>query len=243
MEMRVLEPREIEVRAQQVSGSNDKVGVALLLYKNARCDMAILDETFGILGWQREHSFKDGHNYCKVSVWDVVAKQWVIKEDVGVESNMDGVKGEASDSFKRACFNLGIGRELYTAPFIWVWLDPSEYHKNEKTGKNQLNANVYFVVESIQYNEDREISYLKIVDNKGVERFTYGKPSKTITRYTLQRKNRVRNLIAFLEKAYSKNPEAFQLIDYMRQNGFEFADGVDNKLLEIWIEHISNKGL
>ena len=109
-EIRLLEPSDIEVRAQQVNAK----GAVLLLYKNARVDMAILDEKFGMLGWQREHFFKDGKNYCRVSIWDDQNKQWVTKEDIGTESNTEKEKGEASDAFKRACVNIGIGRELYT---------------------------------------------------------------------------------------------------------------------------------
>ena len=111
---RTLNADEIEVRVQQVTNSQKKRAV-LLLYKNARVDMDMLDEKFGCLGWQREHTFKEGKNYCKVSVYDTDKQMWVSKEDVGVESNTEETKGEASDSFKRACVNLGIGRELYSA--------------------------------------------------------------------------------------------------------------------------------
>jgi hypothetical protein len=45
---------------------------------------------------------------------------------------MEAAKGEASDAFKRACFKWGLGRELYTAPFIWV---PAE-KCTIKQGKN-----------------------------------------------------------------------------------------------------------
>lgn len=116
MEFRLLRADDIEVRVGSVSKTNG--GVTLLLYKDARCDMAILDETLGIFGWQRHHS-RDNAN-CIVSIWDNEKKMWIEKEDTGTESNTEAVKGLASDSFKRACFNLGIGRELYTAPFMFV---------------------------------------------------------------------------------------------------------------------------
>ena len=54
---------------------------------------------------------------------------WVCKEDTGTESNTEAEKGLASDSFKRAGFNWGIGRELYTAPLIYV-------KSEDKTGEN-----------------------------------------------------------------------------------------------------------
>ena len=114
---RDLTADEIELRIASIT---DK-GLSLLLYKDARCDMNILDETVGAFNWQRSHS-RDNAN-CIVSIWDQNKGQWVSKEDTGTESNTEAKKGLASDSFKRACFNWGIGRELYTAPFIWVNAD------------------------------------------------------------------------------------------------------------------------
>lgn len=114
LEFRDLRADEIDCRIASVK----KNGVTLLLYKDARCDMNILDETVGAFNWQRSHS-RDNAN-CSVSIWDDMKQQWITKEDTGTESNTEAAKGLASDSFKRACFNWGIGRELYTAPFIWV---------------------------------------------------------------------------------------------------------------------------
>jgi hypothetical protein len=111
---RELRADEIECRVAQAK----ETGVSLLLYKDARCDQTILDETVGAMNWQRHHS-RDNAN-CTVSLWDEKKSQWISKEDTGTESNTEKEKGLASDSFKRACFNWGIGRELYTAPFIWV---------------------------------------------------------------------------------------------------------------------------
>lgn len=114
LKFRKLKADEIECRIGMVK----ETGLSLLLYKDARCDMNILDETVGALDWKREHT-RDNAN-CVVSIWDEEKKQWVGKEDVGTESNTEAAKGLASDSFKRACVNWGIGRELYSAPFIWV---------------------------------------------------------------------------------------------------------------------------
>lgn len=117
MKFRNLKADEIDVRIQSVKPN----GVVLLLYKDARCDMNILDETVGEMNWQRHH-LRDNQN-CIVSIWDNERKIWIEKEDTGTESNTEKEKGLASDSFKRACFNWGIGRELYTAPFIWVGVE------------------------------------------------------------------------------------------------------------------------
>ena len=114
MKFRPLRADEIEVRVQSIK----EKGVILLLYKNARCDMNILDETVGAENWQREHYECKGNLFCRVGIR--CADGWIYKSDCGAESNTEKEKGEASDSFKRACVNWGIGRELYTAPFIFV---------------------------------------------------------------------------------------------------------------------------
>ena len=114
---RPLRADEVDCRVAMCKAN----GVSLLLYKDARCDMNILDETVGPERWQRHHS-RDNAN-CTVAIYFPTMDQWVEKEDTGTESNTEAEKGLASDSFKRACFNWGIGRELYTAPFIWVKAD------------------------------------------------------------------------------------------------------------------------
>jgi hypothetical protein len=114
--MRALKADEIEVRVGQVF----QKGVSLLLYKNARVDMAILDETYGEFGWQCDYKDVKGNMYCGISVLNEASGDWVWKWDCGTESNTEKEKGEASDAFKRAGFRWGIGRELYTAPFIWL---------------------------------------------------------------------------------------------------------------------------
>lgn len=169
-DIRPLEASEIEVRAQQIT---EKGGAVLLLYKNARCDMSILDEKFTMYGWKREHSFKDGKNYCKVSIWDDKKSEWVSKEDVGTESNTEAEKGEASDAFKRACTNIGIGRELYTSPFIYLQLEETEIIRGN--GKPKLSPRVRFEVSAITYDDKRSISGLRIMDQRGKTRFEWPK--------------------------------------------------------------------
>ena len=116
MRFRELRADEIDVRV----GSVSQKGVTLLFYKDARCDMNILDETVGEMNWQRDHKEVKGNLYCGVGIWNEDALAWIWKWDCGTESYTEKEKGEASDSFKRACFNWGIGRELYTAPFTFV---------------------------------------------------------------------------------------------------------------------------
>lgn len=157
--IRLLRVDEIECRVATV---NEK-GVSILLYKDARVDQKILDETFGPFGWQRSHQCIEGNLYCTVTVYDKDSQTWVSKQDVGTTGFAEKEKSQASDSFKRACFNWGIGRELYTAPFIWV---PADKISIQQKG-DKYYCNSYFAVSSIGYNSVREITALQIVDGKG----------------------------------------------------------------------------
>ena len=165
---RGLRPDEIDVRV----GSVGKKGASLLLYKDARCDMNILDETYGPEGWQRKHEVINGNLYCGIGIWNKEIGEWVWKWDCGTESYTAKEKGEASDSFKRAAFNIGIGRELYTAGFIFVNCE-TELIENTKN-KYKLKDSYKFsgaYVSDIQYKETehkREITGLVIKDSKGV---------------------------------------------------------------------------
>lgn len=151
---RKLTADEIECRV----GIAKQTGCTLLLYKDARCDQNILDEAVGAYNWQRHHS-RDNAN-CIVALWDEEKKQWIEKEDVGTESNTEAEKGIASDSFKRACVNWGIGRELYTAPFIWI--DASKYENNQRNGKYYPSAK--FKVTKISYDDKGRINGLVIIN-------------------------------------------------------------------------------
>ena len=169
---RDLTADEIDVRVATV---NEK-GITLLLYKDARCDMNILDETVGPENWQREHYECKGNMFCRVGInvkfYIDSSPEWVWKSDCGTESNTEKEKGEASDSFKRACFNWGIGRELYTAPFIWIPIDKVKtYTKNGKTAVSDT-----YYVEKIQI-VDKKITAISIKNNRG-ERVFLKAPAK-----------------------------------------------------------------
>lgn len=171
----LLKAEDIECRVQSTNKSKSgKVGAVLLLYKNARVDMRILDETFGINGWQRTHEVINGNLFCNIDIWDEEKKCWIRKQDVGVPSNTEGEKGEASDAFKRAGFNVGIGRELYTAPFIYVELKDGEWY--ETNGKIKASNSLNFSVSEISYDESRrEIKSLSLTDSRGCVRFSWSK--------------------------------------------------------------------
>lgn len=164
MQFRGLRPDEIEVRV----GTVGKKGASLLLYKDARCDMNILDETFGSLGWQRDHKEIKDNMYAGVGVFDGSKNEWVWKWDCGTESQTEKEKGEASDSFKRACFNWGIGRELYTGGFIFVQCETvPDGNKFKLSDKFEFSGTK---VSKIMYSESdnkREITGIEIKSKNG----------------------------------------------------------------------------
>ena len=125
-EIPLLTPADVELRVGQIQQTAYGYYVTLLCYKDARCDMNILDEVYGPTNWKRTHEVLNGNLFCLVSIWDEEKQQWVPKEDVGTESNTEATKGQASDSFKRACVNVGIGRELYDTPEIRFKLNDDE---------------------------------------------------------------------------------------------------------------------
>lgn len=172
MKFRKLRANEIDARVASISAK----GCSLLLYKDARVDQNILDETVGPENWQRSHAIVGNNLYCTVSIWDENKKTWVAKQDVGTESYTEKEKGQASDSFKRACFNWGIGRELYTAPFVWV--NAGDVKIEEKNGKNTTYDS--FGVKSIDYDDDGNISKLEIINKKSHKVvFRYGSSDTT----------------------------------------------------------------
>ena len=184
MKFRDLTADEIDVRIQQVKDN----GLSLLLFKDARVDMNILDETVDAENWQREHYECKGNLFCRVGI-NVNAgftthidendnvyltPLWVWKSDCGVESNTEAQKGEASDSFKRACFNWGIGRELYTSPFIWIGADKC----NIKQVGNAYKCFDKFIVEKI------------IIDNKQITALAIWNETKNCRAFVWQKEEK-----------------------------------------------------
>ncbi len=175
--MRKLKADEIECRVSQVG----EKGCSLLLYKTARVDRAILDETFGHL-WQNDFKVIDDKMYGGIGIYNKELDSWIWRWDCGTESNTEKEKGQASDAFKRAGFKWGIGVELYTAPFIWI---------NCATVKNgakyQLtNKYVKFQVKSIDYAANGDINHLIIADDKGNQVYKLGSKVNTSTKEAIE---------------------------------------------------------
>lgn len=252
-EIRLLSKEDIDVRVAQTTaysrGADSVVKATLLLYKNARVDMKILDELFTPMGWKRSHKLIGDRLYCQVEVWDESKKQWIVKEDVGVESNTEAEKGQASDSFKRACVNWGIGRELYTAPKISVTLNDREYTKDQN-GRIKVWAS--FSVANISYDtKARAINALTIVDKNGVIRFSYPdaaqqatpSPTPEVVSSAAQarkaaRKKKTKPLDT--DPAYMPMPEAdYQRVVALHAIGKQTKDGGNYR--QSWIDYTHAK--
>jgi hypothetical protein len=167
---RPLTAGEVECRVAQAGKSGNGAWASILIYKDARVDQKLLDEVVGPMNWKDSYEFINGSLYCTISIWDREKEDWISKQNVGTESNTEKEKGQASDAFKRAGFNWGIGRELYTSPKIFITLNQNEF--TERDGKVKCLANFY--VTELGVNSDRVIDRLVIVDRNKAVRFSYG---------------------------------------------------------------------
>lgn len=220
---RNLNADEIEIRR---SKKYDNGKVEILLYKNARCDMNILDETFGPYGWAKDYRNVDGVVYCGVALKDEKNNTWIWKWDAGAEQNFEKEKSQASDAFKRACFNWGVGRELYSAPRI-VITPESDYET--------------FRVSEITYDEKDRIKDLQIVNNKGKVVFNYkdGKVCK------IAEPSRIDVLKAFCRKTLNAGGEEGLLknfYNYWESKADTFDVWNEKVLLKLWDKYRSKNG-
>lgn len=171
LKFRNLFADEIDIRVAQSGKTDDRAWASLLCYKDARVDQRLLDEVVGPMNWQRKHSLIGDRLYCSVGIYCNERKEWIWKEDVGTESNTEPEKGQASDAFKRACFNWGIGRSLYSAPSIFINLNKEDY--SEVQGKLRIKTKFY--VGGIAYDVNGNICFISITDRDGRERFRWGR--------------------------------------------------------------------
>ena len=230
---RKLRADEIDVRVQSCT----EKGAILLLYKDARADMNILDETVGAMNWKREHT-RDNQN-CIVSLWNKEINQWISKEDTGTESNTEKEKGLASDSFKRACFNWGIGRELYTTGLVWVNAD--KINITERNGKKTTYDK--FSVKEIDYDEHGNINLLRIYnENKKIICFEKVNNANNLKEYNKKMDLSIKYLTEFtgndiekFEKVISHMNKTFKS-EYKGFNQFKLEE------LESYIEALKKKG-
>ena len=201
---RSLRPDEVEVRAALCKPN----GVSLLLYKNARVDQDILDETLGPLNWQKSYRRDEADPnvlICKISIWDDAKKEWISKEDCGIASNTEKEKGLYSDAQKRAATCVGIGRCLYSAPFIWV--SDKKCNIDTQNGRSVLRDS--FTVTRMDV-ENKKIINLELVNDRTGEvvfawkRKTYSAastaPEKAVARETVRSANRASDAASYSNK-------------------------------------------
>lgn len=193
---RTLKADEIEVRVQSCTAK----GAILLLYKTARTDSSILDETVGPLNWQNEYKEIKGNMYCGISIYDSEKNQWITKWNCGTESNQEAEKGEASDAFKRAGFAWGIGTELYSKIFIFLDLPTEKVREvNGKAVYELKDKYTKFNVKEIVTDEEtKKITKLIIEDDKHNEVFAY--PSKYNDKKKTESKKEVKQEVKKEEK-------------------------------------------
>ena len=158
---------QIEFRVQSI---NNGGYATILAYKDARVDMQRLDEVVGALNWKREHLLANSN--CIVSIWNDHSSQWVGKEDTGTASNTEAQKGLASDSFKRACFNWGIGRELYDYPVMSIKLNANEFDTTGGKPKQTWNLKLREWKWKSLFKGNKIIA-IAAVDEKGNKRFSW----------------------------------------------------------------------
>ncbi len=173
---RLLKADEIDVKVKQVKAK----GAIALIYKTSRVDMDILDETLGEENWTTDYKEIKGNLYCGIGIRKEETKPFIWKWDCGIESREDDEgnekKGEASDAFKRAGFKVGIGRELYTAPFIFLNVETEADGKKYKL-KNPFDS---YSVSKIKYDESNKISVLEIVNSERKTVFSFPRRNASV---------------------------------------------------------------
>jgi hypothetical protein len=199
-----LRIEDIDFRVQSINGGGY---ATILAYKDARVDMARLDEVVGHLNWKREHV--NGNANCIVSIWDETKKEWVSKEDTGTESNTEKAKGLASDSFKRACFNWGIGRELYDYPLIQVKLFPNEFDQATKKPTWDFKLKEWKWLTCF---ENGKLTKMTAYDQNNKERFSYGniptpKPKPMFTTEMFEKAHKANASIDKIKGSYTVTSE------------------------------------
>lgn len=234
LNFRPLKAEEIDCRVAQIASN----WLTLLLYKDARCDMNILDETVGAMNWRREHKRENAN--CVVSIYDDEKKEWVSKEDTGTESFSEAEKGLASDSFKRACVNWGIGRELYTGPAIFIMPRKDMVKKGKDgefydKGNGKFETKTRFHVELIDYDDNKNITDLIIRDEKGNIRFS------EITKATEKKLNENTMKMKKLIEAKEKADENFNRENIYKYFGVESDSQLSSKQVDEVIKLLSKK--
>lgn len=150
LNFRTLRADEIELRPSHIKDGK----TYLVPYIDSRAVVSLLNEIVGNLNWQSKFYSVNGQMIGEIGIYDEERGIWVWKGDTGSESNIEAGKGLISDVYKRALARWGV-TELYTSPRIQI---PDDGHGNSG-----------YKVSEIQYNQQREICGLVIVNRFGKE--------------------------------------------------------------------------
>jgi len=212
-----LNIKDIDFRVQSI---NKGKYATILAYKDARVDMNRLDDAVGSLNWQKKYDIVNGNLFCSVGIYDESKKEWVWKQDVGTESQTEKEKGEASDSFKRACFNWGIGRELYNYPVIQVHLKNTECVEENGKMKPTFDFKLKQWSWDLQVGNNGEVNFLSCKDEFGVERFCYTKEAGVKKIYSQNQQAPPPPQKQALPRLTIGSAEFIKCVDYLK-NGFK----------------------
>jgi len=179
MELKLNTPLTIDEIDFRVQSINKGGYATILAYKDARVDMNRLDAVYGAEYWQKKYDVIDGKLFCSIGIYNKTINQWIWKQDVGTESMAEKEKGEASDAFKRACFNLGIGRELYDYPVIQIKLNSDEFEVKNDKAYATFNFKLKEWIWNSKFNSNGVLTKLSCKDSKGDNRFNYELPKLT----------------------------------------------------------------
>lgn len=223
-----LDIKDVDFRIQSIN----KGGYATILaYKDARVDMNRLDEVCGP-NWQKDYRYIEskGMLFCRVGI--KIGNEWIWREDLGVESFTEKQKGQASDAFKRACFNWGIGRELYDYPLIQVKLNSDEFKvDNNGKAKQTWNLKLKEWIWSSEF-KDGKVMSLIAKDDKGIIRFnsnnktqpTPAPAPKATSPKTLATKEK--SWLNVLDKKRNMTPQWLNVVDAINNSKINSIDDV-----------------
>ena len=173
------------------------------------------------MNWKKSYQLIDGQLFCTIDIWDDDKKQWISKQDVGVESNTEAEKGRASDAQKRAAVAAGIGRELYTAPRISVNCETVQEGNRHKL-KNQWQF-YGCKVASIKYDDKRQITQLTLTKDDHViyeypdsGKHTRAIPPQPLTRDEMREKIKALAQIKELSRAEVENKYGRPLSEFSK---------------------------
>lgn len=158
IKFRNLRPEDIEVRPATIKDGK----ATLLCYIDSRSVVELMDEAVGPMDWNFELVQVGDQMVGRMGIWDEDKQTWVVKSDVGSESNIDATKGLVSSIYKRCISRWGL-QDLYTIPKIYV--DDDGYGCKWTVGE-------------VSWNDKRECTHITLVNKFGKVVYEWSKDEK-----------------------------------------------------------------